>query len=236
MQNCLHYSGVSGDCSQCLDEFFLKNSKPVLRELIEGACSPRVNSQDIKNCDQVSLAADTCAKCVEGYKLTQADSLCVNHINNCVEYQVTAANADGNHDYVCKKCLEKFYLDSAGNAGLGECKLGTVAHCREFAIDKDECAKCDFGYYNTAPTTCEASDLKNISPNCLETDSTKPDSCLQCKPNYVLLQREEECELADKFKNILSEEQSRCIRWANATSCTDCEPMFYGTTCQHKTG
>lgn len=195
-----------------------------------------MSSLDIKNCQKVSLTADTCSECVDGYKLTQADSLCVNHIQNCTEYRVTAANADGNHDYLCTKCLAKHYIDSAGNSGLGECRVGTVPNCREYVIDKDECVRCEFGFYQTGPTTCEASSLKNISPNCSETDSTRPDTCLACKSNYVLLEREEECELADQFKDILSNEQSRCIQWADATSCTDCEPMFYGTTCQHETG
>ena len=173
---------------------------------------------------------------MDGYKLTQNDELCVNHITNCIEYQVTTVNADGNHDYTCAKCLQKYYIDSTGNGGLGECKEGTVPNCLEYVFNKNECVTCEFGFYITSPTTCEASDLKNISPNCFVTDSSQKDTCLTCKNNFVLLTRVEECELADKFKNILSTEESKCIQWNDAVSCSDCEPMFYGTTCEHETG
>ena len=185
---------------------------------------------------EVTLNQDTCLLCVEGYKLTQNNTLCVNHILNCLDYQVTTVNADGNHDYTCTKCLDKYYVDPSGNSGLGECKMGNISNCMEYVVDRDECIKCDFGYYLTSPTTCEASNLKNISPNCEQTDSSQIDTCQICKKNYVLIEREEECELADKFKNILSTEESKCISWVNATTCSDCEPMFYGTTCEHETG
>lgn len=207
-----------------------------LRFLTIDICTTRVSSVDIKNCSQISLTEDTCSICVDGYKLTQNNTLCVNHILNCLNYQVTTVNADGNHDYTCVKCLDKYYVDPIGNSGLGECQMGTVENCEEYIVDKDECTKCEFGFYLTSTITCEASDLKNISPNCAVTDSTQIDTCQTCKKNFVLLERNQECELADKFKDILSVEESKCISWADATTCTDCEPMFYGTTCQNETG
>jgi hypothetical protein len=193
-------------------------------------------SVDIKNCNKISLISDACGECSDGYELTQNDELCVNHITNCIEYQVTTVNSDGNHDYSCSRCDEKHYIDTAGNGGLGECKEGTVLNCLDYAFDKDECIKCEFGFYITSSTTCEASDLRNISPNCLETDTTQPDTCLKCKANYVLLERIEECALADKFKNAVNKQETKCIGWNSSTTCSDCFPMFYGPTCENETG
>lgn len=224
--DCLHYSGVDGGCVECVSGFFLQT----------GGCQPRVTSLDIKNCSQLALNLDSCLTCVDGYKLTQNDSLCVNNIENCLDYQVTSVNADGNHDYTCVKCLDKHYVNASGNGGLGECLQGTIENCQEYAVDKDECVKCGYGFFLSGSNTCDPSDPKNLSPNCLETDSTQPDTCLQCKPNFVLIQRRQECELADRFKDILNSEESKCIQWADDTRCTDCEPMFYGTTCQNETG
>jgi hypothetical protein len=168
--------------------------------------------------------------------LTQGASLCVNNIENCLDYQVTSANADGNHDYICVKCLDNYYVDAAGNGGLGECMLGTVNECQEYVIDRNECAKCNFGFFLVDPTTCSQSNLENISPNCLTTDSSKADTCMTCKKNFVLIERTEECELASRFKDILNSDESKCVQWVDDTTCTDCEPMFYGQTCQNETG
>jgi hypothetical protein len=195
----------------------------------------RVNSIDIKNCKVISLDSDTCSECNDGFELTQANELCVNHIPNCIEYNVTTVNVDGNHNYVCSRCIAKHYLDSLGNGGLGECKQGTILNCTEYIFNKNECVTCDFGFYLSDPITCTASNLKNISPNCLETDSTQPDTCLKCNTNFILLERVQECELADKFKDILSDEDSKCTKWTDATTCVDCYPMFYGTTCENET-
>jgi hypothetical protein len=153
-----------------------------------------------------------------------------------VDYNVNSVDPDGNHTYNCSKCQENYYLDITGNNNLGECIEGTILNCKEYIFDKNECFKCQFGFYLSNPITCESSNLKNISSNCLETDSTQPDTCLKCKDNFILLERVEECELADKFKTNLNIETNQCLGWSDPTTCSDCAPMFYGTTCQHETG
>ena len=199
-------------------------------------CINRVISVDIKNCVEVSLTSDTCLKCLDGFNLTNSDQLCVNQIANCSEYQVTSVNTNGKHNYMCVKCIEKHYLEPTKNNGLGECKIGTISNCREYIPNENKCVKCEFGFYITSPTTCEGSNLENISPYCLETDSTQPDTCSKCKEQYILLERVEKCELANKYKNAVTDEKSKCIGWSDENTCTDCKPMFYGKTCEKETG
>ena len=84
--------------------------------------------------------------------------------------------------------------------------------------------------------TCVQSNLDNLSRDCLETDSTKADTCMTCKKNFHLIERVEECELADKFKGTLTEVQSKCVSWVDGLQCSDCDPMYYGKTCEIQTG
>ena len=171
------------------------------------------------------------------YKLINNDTLCVNNIKNCETYlDSSTTNADGDKIYKCTKCVMKHYLDVTANNNLGECLKGNVENCEIYHQIKDECVECSFGYYKTDSVTCTASTPTNISNFCSKTDSNKPDTCLECKQNFVLINRESSCEFSDKYKEIGSPTESNCTKWLDNVRCVDCRPMFYGTTCEFETG
>ena len=226
--NCFKYSGVNGTCVECTSDFFLDINTT-------NTCIQRNVSIDIVNCEQNKIDSDSCFSCVLDYDLTQNDTVCVPKVIDCLEYIVTSVDPSGNHQYKCDKCISKYYLDITGNNGVGLCLQGTINNCDTYTKDANQCVECEFQYYLNSPTECLQSNPNNISPNCTRTDSTKPDSCLECASNYKLIHRATECQLAGPYQSLTNTEESRCTEWANPTQCISCEPMFYGQQCENET-
>lgn len=229
IDNCLNYNGVSGFCEECNSDFYLDTST-------QNLCVQRVQSLNIKNCEIKKISHDSCSQCVQNFQLFQNDSLCVNKINNCASYSLFGVDDEGNNQYKCDGCLSHYYLDSLFQGGIGQCNKGTISNCLNYKLDKNECLECEFMYYLQSSTECVQSTFDNISSNCVQTDSSKPNTCLKCEQNYILINRITECQLAQPFENFTNVKENKCTEWQNPTECISCEPMFYGKQCENETG
>jgi hypothetical protein len=228
-ENCLNYNGITGACQECSNKYYLDENN-------SNTCTARIKSLEIKHCLQTNPRQDTCQQCSDNFELTQNDIVCVPKIENCLSYIVLVVDPQGDHQYKCSKCGDTYYLNVSLNGGKGECIKGSIQNCRKYLTEKDECSECDFSYYLSSPTECLQSNLDHLPDNCSKTDSSKPDTCTQCKTNHILINRSTQCQLAKPFINFTNTTESHCTTWETSTKCLSCEPMYYGTQCQNQVG
>lgn len=224
--NCLYYDEFSGVCQECLSSYYLDTNNCILRNV----------SNDIINCEQNKIDDDLCLECVDNYDLINNNTVCVKKIENCLLYSVSVIDLVGDHEYQCDNCVNGYYLNSSMNAGKGQCIKGSIPKCIKYVNDKNECEQCQFMYYLDSPTECIKSNPTKISPNCISTDSSQPDTCLKCDKGYTMIKRSTQCQLIDSLRSPTAKQQNQCTGWISPSECSSCKPMFFGKLCQNEIG
>ena len=150
-----------GECIECLENFILvgKKSKDNLK-----ICKS-LNSEDLKNCEEIDFEKGVCSKCKENYFLNSDDYRCTK-TQNCSEsiYEI------------CTKCDVGYYLDKKER----KCKLkdNNFLYCKE-TLDGNNCESCDDNYFLSEDGKCnEVNFCSKVNEN---------NQCEKCKSNYFLL-------------------------------------------------
>ena len=114
-----------GECLTCKEGFILIGSDIKICKSL--------NSEDLKNCENITITNGLWDKCKEGYYLNSGDKKCIN-IENCEKSSFG----------ICIKCSSNYYLDKRDD----KCKVqsGDLYFCKE-NLDGINCDTCDEGCY-----------------------------------------------------------------------------------------
>ena len=162
-----------GKCLKCKEGYILIGDNPYLTEPL--IICKSLNSEDLKNCEQIDKIKGICQECKENYYLNSGDKRCIS-INNC--YESTFG--------ICDKCNNGFYLDKNDY----KCKEqnGTFYHCKE-TIDSKSCNICDDSYYFDEEGKCVDTNY------CSKSNSS---ICEKCISNYFLIENDHSCTKTEK--------------------------------------
>jgi len=184
---CSNYSLTADLCTVCSSGSFLS--------LTGTNCVTFPNG--IFQCNQYT-SASTCIQCNSGWFLSNNACASSTLINNCAIY---AAN------FTCSSCTSGFFLTNSTN-----CAVATATNCLTFT-SITACATCanTFGLQTTnGVTSCVLVSL----PNCLNSTTVAPFTCLICNTGYYPNPSGVCTNVAQTIAN--------CIVYDSATTCVTC--------------
>lgn len=194
--NCLSHV-TPNRCSECKEHYRLQGS----------VCTKISQSNCVKFKDQ------KCTQCSSGYYLNSS-STCVKFSAdlNCAEYHHDSNGChscpddyEKNDDHKCEpkqnldlpgcenvvpgqtectKCKDEFYLD----ASTKKCLARTVQFCDIHEEDKNECSKCEMGYYISGGDKTKCVEAKTTT-GCQQY-ATNEDKCEYCERERFMLNSE----------------------------------------------
>ena len=144
-----------GKCFKCKENYILNEQINICKSL---------NSEEFRNCEEISTLNGTCKKCLNGYYLTSEDNRCTK-TGNCSESIYEK----------CIKCQKGYYLDMKEE----KCKeqKENLMYCKE-VLDGINCNVCEDNYYFDQEGKC-------VNTNYCEKKGSSV-SCSQCITGYFL--------------------------------------------------
>lgn len=235
---CVAYSSLT-TCTNCKTGFFLNQNKcsPIVQitgcatystsassttciqcdtttYLSSNTCVARVNSASISNCQTLTVSADTCAVCSQGYVLSGDSLACLTATSNCVTYQSgTNLNSAAIN---CTLCAPTYFMTLDPGTNYAICNLGSTAKCAQVTANADTCTVCQNGYY-LANSLCVAH--VNI-PNCVTYHSTQSNTCTVCATGFYNFKYSQVCQTVSAISGC-------SVYAANGLTCTTCLPGYY---------
>ena len=204
--DCANYDNTASNvvCTSCSSSRFLNANT---------CTSLRVNSLNIANCKAVTVNADTCKTCNDGFILRSDSLRCLAVVPNCLLHNDSAADATL---LTCKSCKNGFYLNTDTN-GLTSCLAGAINGCQVYA-SKDVCTTCDnLGFYLSA-SICVAHPKVE---NCVNYAATSYGDCATCAVGFYPFKLSETCE---RVETLIA----NCITYnKNDSKCTACATGFF---------
>ena len=121
-----------GECLKCKEGLVLVG--------IDIKICKSLNSEDLKNCENINTINGHCDSCKEGFFLNTGDKKCI-----------TTQNCEQSYFGVCNKCTTNYYLDKREN----KCKEQNDAlmNCKQ-TIDGVNCDICNDDYYFNEDGKC----------------------------------------------------------------------------------
>lgn len=154
---CIVFSNTSDVCLACQSGSFVNSNGTACQSFPAG----------IFGCSVYS-GPNTCAQCLSPYFLSNGTCALSTVVPNCAVYSA---------NYTCSACNSNYYLSSST-----VCTAATATNCLTFA-SATACATCSLGFgLQTvgSATNC----VNNTLPNCINSTTVYPFTCLQCGPNY----------------------------------------------------
>ena len=210
-----------GKCIQCKEDFIY-----IGKDFGIQICKS-LNSEDLKNCQDINIKKGICEKCEEGYFLNLGDKKCIK-TENCFESSFGNCQRCSGSYYLNKKedkCVlqnENFYncKESIDGEGCDTCydnyylsedrKCTNTKYCAESG--KYTCNKCSEGYY--------LSGNNNICTTEEKCFNGKKDIgiCLECKDGYVIDFKDGKCKSNEednelKHCKLADGECKECLKW-----------------------
>ena len=223
-ENCI--ISERGKCLKCRENFILIGADDYFNNGIKLCKS--IFSEDLKNCEKISMDNGTCIKCKEGYYLGNEDKKCTN-IQNCEE------SAYG----ICKLCSKKYYLDKKENKCFNQTENLVFLNCKE-TFEGKKCDICDIGHYFDERGKCvwvKNCAIRNNAGVCKmcnngyflskNYNSCTPEKncysgykdfgiCYSCKQNYYIDFKDWKCKSNQENNNF------KYCKEANGDYCIDC--------------
>ena len=170
-KNC-EYSN-KGKCLNCVNGYILfgEQNGPKI-------CKSK-NSEDLKNCKNISPITGLCEECKEGFNLNPGDFKCI-EIKNCYESSFG----------ICTSCDVGYHL----NKKKEKCEktIDTLFFCKQ-TLDEINCDLCHFGFYLAEDGQCT---------DTIKCSKSKGGKCKECLENNYLIgdacSNEKNCKIADK--------------------------------------
>ena len=216
-----------GECIKCKKDFILTGNKLDNDYLL---CKS-LDTEDLKNCEEININNGTCSKCKEGFYLNKGDNRCT-EIKNCYESSFG----------ICNGCIPGYYFDTKNN----KCKKQeeSFIHCKK-TLDGKICDICEDNYYLTEDGECSETNfcskinldngkcekciskyyLSKFNSYCISTDNCylgdkDTGLCLSCTDNYYLDYKDGKCK-----SNTNNNKYIHC-RYFNGT-CKECAYNYY---------
>ena len=152
-----------GECLKCKINFILIG--------IDIKICKSLNSDDLRECENINKRTGLCDSCKEGYYLNIGDKKCIS-LENCLQSSFG----------ICEKCASNYYLDKKE----GKCieQKGKFENCI-LSLDGKNCDACYDNYYFDADGNC-------IPYNyCQKLSQYK--LCEKCIDNYYLTEYKNSC-------------------------------------------
>lgn len=241
LEGCEIYEDRKNQCHKCVEGFYNKNN--------DGKCFER-EYKSIENCKTLSMFADDCEVCIDGFKLTDDWQKCLPVIKNCETYDLDFLK-DATF-FTCNKCEDKFYL----SFDFKTCIPQNISHCTDYLTGTGQCEKCESPYYidkgtnkclRINQTGCSSPALNenkclecqnlfklNNDGLCIPIDNTEclmneknKENCLRCKPNYYMTDDDSGsfkiCKVSETSKNVEYCEYSNSIANSPDKICSNCK-------------
>ena len=162
-------TSYKGKCLTCINDYILVEDTGFCKSL---------NTEDLKNCINISNKNGTCLECKEGYFLNGGDLKC-SDTEFC--YESTFG--------ICDSCIDGYYLDKKND----KCKEVEIPNCKK-TLDAINCDECNDNYYLSDNLQCTETNMCS---------QAKDGKCIECVEKYVLAGNgvctlEQNCLTADK--------------------------------------
>lgn len=196
---CVRYS--NNNCQKCRLDLWYNSST--------NSCNIRTKN----NCKNISVTADACTACYDGFKLVGSDCI-VNTIDYCKVYvdrfdESKAENWGSDVDHACEICSIGYYKNSSNT-----CTAQAINFCSEYVHNENTCAVCLPGFIKSSDgSSCDGN---FDTPSCAIYNEESPPVCITCRNGYKL---------------DTSASGNRCVPF---TLITDCLSYFPNTDlCQY---
>ena len=179
--NCM--ASERGKCTICKDNYILIGKEIKICKYL--------NSEDFKNCRNISLINGLCEECEEGYYLNEGDKKCTK-IENCYESSFG----------VCRRCSYFYYLNKKENICV--LQKENFYNCKE-SLDGTVCDSCNDNFYLSEDRKCSNTNY------CLESSNYY---CKKCFDGYYLTETNNVCTNSENCANG-KEDLGICIECTN---------------------
>ena len=153
-----------GKCLKCKDNFIfvgLDDGIQICKSL---------NSEDLKNCQDVNKEKGICEKCEDGYYLNYGDK-------KCTKIEYCSESSFG----ICQKCINYYYLNKKQNQCIKQ--INNFKNCQE-SLNGENCDICNDNYYLSEDGKCSTTNF------CSKTGSF---GCNSCITGYYLTEEGNVC-------------------------------------------
>ena len=228
--NCVTYSQTNTiiksntfSCLACSNGFWFSS--------INSTCVPRSNVPS--QCTTFSLTSDVCTVCSTGSFLSVNGQLCVgfpNGVYQCNQYSAATVCTQCNtgwflsnnacvlstvinncniytSNFTCSVCASGYFLTNSSN-----CAVATATNCVTYT-SITTCASCALGFglqTTNGVTSCVLVSL----PNCLNSTTVSPFTCLVCNTGYY--------PNPNGVCTVVAQTISNCQVYDSATTCVTC--------------
>ena len=179
--NCM--ASERGKCIICKDNYILIGH--------EIQICKNLNSEDFKNCHNISLINGLCEECEEGYYLNKGDKKCTK-TENCYESSFG----------VCQRCNYFYYLNKKEDICV--LQKENFYNCKE-SLDGSVCDSCNDNFYLSEDRKCSNTNY------CLESSNYY---CKKCVSGYYLTEKTKVCTNEENCVNG-KEDLGICIECKN---------------------
>lgn len=169
------YTSNKDECTQCLEGYYLKDSKYCLPYTVDN-CAGTTNNGFLPT-------EDGCEDCLPGF-FKYNDTGDANNPKNKRCFRITIPNCvkSENDGTACTEC-------AAGYEGTSECMLQYIPHCKEYSTTVKQCSKCVLGYKLSAGSdACTKIEI----PNC-KTFTENTATCADCETGFQADSTSENC-------------------------------------------
>jgi hypothetical protein len=200
--NCAANSLYNDYCANCVDGFYMTNSR-----LCEAYPTGIVECVDYQS-------ADICLGCSKNHYLSNNQCVLVplsKRIENCLNYDTNDA---------CGWCEEGYYLNIDPTSAVTSCIKAEALNCLEYVEGSQgmKCSKCKSGFgfrndYEKKTLNC----IFISSPNCLVNSLLFPFDCKRCQSLYYI--NNGKCISVTNFVN-------HCKVYVDSENCQQCEEGY----------
>ena len=179
--NCI--ASERGKCIICKDNYILIGNEIQICKYL--------NSEDFKNCHNISLANGLCEACEEGYFLNEGDKKCTK-----TEYCYESSFG------ICQRCSYFYYLNKKEDICV--LQKENFYNCKE-SLDGTVCDSCNDNFYLSEDRKCSNTNY------CLESSNYY---CKKCISGYFLTEKNNVCTDTENCANG-KEDLGICIECKN---------------------
>ena len=170
----------------------------------------RLDSLSIENCKTVTVSADTCSVCNDGYILTNDGKKCLGAISNCIQYVNSLSNTIV---LTCKTCGDTYYLDTIDS--VTRCVAGGIDGCLTYT-SSTICSACNLAEYYLKDSKC----TKHVKvDNCVKYNGINFNECTSCAVGFYPFQLKTVCSPITVISN--------CISYSDDITCSNCEDTYF---------